>query len=472
MFRSLRWRIAALYALLLAVALVAIGVVIVVRFQAILYENTAQRVDRTMSAIVQAAYPASLLDATNESPFETLINSGNVENWESPTTYIQIDAADGAVLNKSSNLGAQTFPKNPALGPSAPGPAFRKVDLPSGWFLVEDRLLQVAPTVGVVVHVGEPLDALQRTFAQARNAIAGIVAAALLAVIALSLLIARQVTEPINDLARTMREIGTDLLGRRVAIRKRKDEIGQLAESFDDLLARLGEAFARERQFISDASHELRTPLTSIKANAQLLLRWGNSDPNVLHDSLETIAGESGALAGIVDGMLTLAKADRGDAVLEDPVSLGAVTRQAAKRAQARASEKGLALDVRIGRDGIVTGDESLLRQLVSNLIDNAVKFTDSGAVDVSVDSSNGRVWIEVRDTGPGIPSGELARIFERFYRADKARSREVPGTGLGLAIVSSIARVHGGSVSATSLPAGGASFRATFPAAPLMESS
>ncbi len=469
MFRSLRWRIAALYGLLLAVALAAIGVAIVVRFQTILYENTAQRVDRTMAAIVQAAYPAGLLDTTNESPFETLINSGNVENWQSPTTYVQVDAANGAVLNKSSNLGSEAFPQNPALDPADPGPTFRQVDLPSGWFLVEDRLLQVAPGVAVAVHVGEPLGALQRTFAQARNTIVGIVAAAILAVIALSLLIARQVTEPINDLARTMRESGTDLLGRRVAIRKRKDEIGQLAESFDDLLARLGEAFARERQFISDASHELRTPLTSIKANAQLLLRWGNSDPKVLHDSLETIAGESGALAGIVGGMLTLAKADRGDAVLEHRVSLGAVTQEAANRARARAVEKGLALNVCVDREVIVIGDESLLRQLVSNLIDNAIKFTDRGAVDASVGSANDLAWIEVRDTGPGIPKDELPRIFERFYRADKARSREVPGTGLGLAIVSSIARVHGGSVSAASLSTGGASFRATFPIAPLM---
>lgn len=468
MFRSLRWRIAALYALLLAVALAAIGVAIVVRFQSILYENTAQRVDRTMTAIVEAARPAGLLDATNESPLETLINSGNVENWESPTTYIQVDATDGAVLNKSSNLGSQAFPQNPALGAAKPGPMFRKVDLPSGWFLVEDRLLQVAPGAAVAVHVGEPLDALQRTFAQARNTIVGIVVAAILAVILLSLLIAHQVTEPINELTRTMRESGTDLLGRRVAIRKRHDEIGQLAESFDDLLARLGEAFARERQFISDASHELRTPLTSIKANAQLLLRWGNRDPKVLHDSLETIADESGALAGIVSGMLTLAKADRGDAVLEDPVSLGAVTQEAAHRAQAHAAEKSLTLDVRIDRDAIVRGDESLLRQLVSNLIDNAIKFTDRGSVSASVGSADGRAWIEVRDTGAGISQDELPRIFERFYRADKARSRDVPGTGLGLAIVSSIARVHGGSVSAASLPAGGASFRATFPTAPL----
>ena len=464
MFHSLRWRIAALYALLLAVAVAAIGIVIVLRFQSILYQNAAQRVDRTMVAIVAAAHLTGLLDATNESPLETLINSGNVENWESPTTFVQIDAADGAVLNKSSNLGSQIFPANHALGPASPGPVFRKVDMPSGSFLVEDRFLPLAPGLAVTVHVGEPLDALQRTFAQARNAIASIVAAAVLAVIALSLLIARQVTEPINELARTMRQSGTDLLERRVAIRKRTDEIGQLAESFDDLLARLGESFARERQFISDASHELKTPLTSIKANAQLLLRWGNSDATVLHDSLETIAGESGTLAGIVNGMLTLAKADRGDAVLDDPVWLGEVTAEAVSLAQPRAREKGLELSVRVERDAIVIGDASLLRQLASNLIDNAIKFTERGAVRVSVGSTSNRAWLDVSDTGPGIPQDELSRIFERFYRADKARSRDVPGTGLGLAIVSSIARVHGGSVGATTLLGGGASFRATFP--------
>jgi len=280
----------------------------------------------------------------------------------------------------------------------------------------------------------------------------------------LSLLLASQAIEPINRLSRAMREIGSNRLDRRLAWQRRNDEIGALAESFDDLLARLEEAFARERQFISDASHELKTPLTSINANAQMLLRWGDRDPAVREESLHTIVSESATLAGMVNGMLTLAKADRGDDIPKEPVALAHVANEAMRNALHRAHEKGLALTF----DGcnpspIVFGNEHLLRQLASNLIDNAIKFTENGSVAVRIGCDAQNAWIEVEDTGAGIPEAELPRIFERFYRADRARSRDIPGTGLGLAIVRSIARVHDAQVVAERATGGGTRFRATF---------
>jgi signal transduction histidine kinase len=463
-FGSLRWRIASGYALLLAVVVAAIGVLIVWRFQAILYDNAAQRVNRTMGEIVADARPNELFDLSGETPLETLINSGNIERWDSPTTYVQISTPGGAVLNKSSNLGSESFPRNPNVSFLHPGPQYRTVQLESGPFLVEDEYLQLDPQTAVTAQVAEPLDVLQRTLAQTRYSIATIILAALAAVVVLSILLARQVTEPVNELARTMREIETDHLERRVRLRSRRDEIGQLAESFNDLLARLGEAFARERQFISDASHELKTPLTSIKANAQMLLRWGNRDETVLRDSLETIANESGLLANMVNGMLTLAKADRGDDIPKTAVSLAAIAIQSVRLAQQRATEKGLALSTSGTGEAMVLGDEVLLRQLVGNLIDNAIKFTERGEVVATVGSNADESWIEIRDTGSGVPEDEIPMIFERFYRADKARSRTVQGTGLGLAIVRSIARVHDGVVTAARLPGGGTLFRAAFP--------
>lgn len=464
MFDSLRWRIASGYALLLAVVVAAIGVLIVWRFQAILYDNAAQRVNRTMGEIVVDARPNQLFDLSGGTPLETLINSGNIERWDSPTTYVQISTPDGAVLNKSSNLGSESFSRNPNLSFVHPGPLYRTVQLKSGPFLVEDEYLQLDPQTAVTAQVAEPLDVLQRTLAQTRYTIVTIILAALAAVVVLSILLARQVTEPVNELARTMREIETDNLERRVRLRSRRDEIGQLAESFNDLLARLSEAFARERQFISDASHELKTPLTSINANAQMLIRWGNRDQTVLRDSLETIANESGLLANMVNGMLTLAKADRGDSIPKTSVSLATIATESVRLAQQRATEKGLTLTTSGTDDALVWGDETLLRQLVGNLIDNAIKFTERGNVVVRVGSNARDSWIEVRDTGSGIPEDEIPMIFERFYRADKARSRTVPGTGLGLAIVRSIARVHDGVVTAARLPGGGTLFQAAFP--------
>jgi signal transduction histidine kinase len=239
---------------------------------------------------------------------------------------------------------------------------------------------------------------------------------------------------------------------------------GGAARSFSDLLSRLGEAFARERQFISDASHELKTPLTSINSNAQMLLRWADRDQLVRRESLETIVRESADLAAMVNGMLTLAKADRGDDIPKEPISLAQLASEVTQNATPRAAEKRIELRFSHSATPTVAGDPNLLRQMVANLVDNAIKFSDRGSVDVRVGSDGASAWVEVADSGPGISEAELPSIFQRFYRADKARSRDVPGTGLGLAIVRSIARIHGGEATAGRSPAGGALFRVVLP--------
>ncbi|MGC2129590.1 MAG: ATP-binding protein, partial [Candidatus Aquilonibacter sp.] len=300
---------------------------------------------------------------------------------------------------------------------------------------------------------------------QTSRTIVVILAVAAVLVGVLSFVLASQAIGPITRLSRAMREIGSERLDLRLEGAQRHDEIGELTRSFNDLLARLQEAFARERQFISDASHELKTPLTSINSNAQLLLRWGDRDQTILRESLETIQHESAALAEMVNGMLMLAKADRGDAIPIEPVSLSIVAQEAVRGAAPRAADKHLTLDLEAPSPSpIVEGDANLLRQLVSNLVDNAIKFTTEGGVSVRIGEDAHHAWIEVADTGPGVPDEELVHIFERFYRADKARSRDVPGTGLGLAIVRSIARVHGGEIVAQRAPSGGALFLARFP--------
>ncbi len=324
--------------------------------------------------------------------------------------------------------------------------------------------------------MAEPLDTLQRTFARARARRFGIVLGATAAAVVILLDRLRIASDDADQsaLARDARRSvptvwrwppepspGGTLDGRGP---QRSDEVGRLAQSFNDLLSRLAEAFARERQFISDASHELKTPLTVINANAQLLLRWGDSDETVRRESLETIAHESADLAAMVNGMLTLAKADRGDEIPKEPLSLAQIASEVTQNAAPRAAEKQIALTFEYDAKPIVYGEPHLLRQLIGNLVDNAIKFTERGSVDVRVGENHDTAWVEVADSGPGIPDEELSHVFERFYRADKARSRAVPGTGLGLAIVRSIARVHGGEATAGKAPGGGALFRVVLP--------
>jgi signal transduction histidine kinase len=471
---SLKWRIALGYSLLLVVAMTAMSGIIVWRFQQILYDQAETSVNATMRAVVQfaqqSATPFSLEDSSLGT-LQFLFNSSNLSTWNSANSYVQVDSGDGYPLAKTANLGALTIPPNPMLS-AAHDVAFRQETIGGRSFLVEDRYLQEGVN-SAVIHVAEPLDTLQRTFARAREAIGIVFGTTVAAVVVLSIVFASQATTPINELSREMREISSDRLAlaagafdgrpREPALRRR-DEIGRLAKSFNDLLARLAEAFARERQFISDASHELKTPLTSINANAQMLLRWGDQDQTIRRESLETIARESADLAAMVNGMLTLAKADRGDEIPKEPLSLAQIASEVAQNAAPRAAEKRIDLDFSYDGTPIVYGDAHLLRQLVGNLVDNAIKFTERGRVDVRVGQNGESAWIEVADNGPGIAEAELGHIFERFYRADKARSRSVPGTGLGLAIVRSIAQVHGGEATAGKAPSGGALFRVVLP--------
>ncbi len=335
--------------------------------------------------------------------------------------------------------------------------------------LVLNRVLVDAQGRPVAVaHVGERLDIVDQLLARARTILIGITTAAMIAIVLASYFIAKSAIDPIERLTSAVAEIGSERLGRRLKW-KRRDEVGKLAGAFDAMLDRLQSAFARERQFISDASHELRTPLTIINANAQMLQRWGDRDPEVTRASLEAIAEESGRLAGMVSGMLTLAKAEAGDAIPKEPLILERLVDDVVAHARERAAEKGLAIAAHHPENAstIVVADAGLLRQLLNNLVDNAIKFTETGSIDVTVRREDGQAVLEVADTGPGIDDGEADRLFDRFFRGDPSHARNVEGTGLGLAIVRSIARVHGGSVKARARPAGGSLFTVRLPAEP-----
>ena len=337
--------------MLLVVALVVTSAFIAWRFQSILYDSAKANVNATMSDIVVASQhsnPYTFSDSTGGA-LQFFFNSTNLAQWESPSTFIQVDSSSGYPLAKTDNLGGNTIPPNTDLSAKA-DTAFRNVTIAGTPYLVEDRFISEGNSAAVV-HVAQPLDALYQVFAQARRVILFTLVAAAIAVILLSILLAAQATTPINDLSNAMREIGFDRLSLRLKRPPRNDEIGRLAESFNDLLARLEEAFARERRFISDASHELKTPLTSINANAQMLLRWGDQEPVIRHESLETIAAESASLAAMVNGMLTLAKADRGDDVPKEPVSLAQIASEAVRGSAQRASDKHLDTHLRARGD-------------------------------------------------------------------------------------------------------------------------
>jgi two-component system, OmpR family, sensor kinase len=466
---SLRWRIATWYTLLLLCVIGFVSIVLFVQLRAILFDQARARVDRTGSDIASIVSRSGPLVAIGEAfPVdEQLALPGNLEHWSSPTTYVEIDNAQGYPIGKSQNMGGVNFERR--ASDERFGVTYGVEKTPLGDVYVRDERVKVGGATPIIVKVGERLDVYNETLRRTRNLLLIVFLVAVVAVVAASLALSSSAIRPIGELTEAIGEIGSDQLDRRLGWSNRTDEVGRLAATFDAMLARLEEAFARERQFISDASHELKTPLTVINANAQMLERWGNRDPEVRADSLHAIIEESAALARMVNGMLTLAKAESGEGIQREPVVVADVLGEAVRSAMPRAGEKSLRLTLggELEPGPLVLGNHNLLRQLFTNLIENAIKFTERGEVEVRVRSADGQAVVEVADTGVGIEEESLARVFDRFYRTDKSRSRAVEGTGLGLAIVRSIARVHDGTVEATRRAGGGTVFRVTLPRLP-----
>jgi signal transduction histidine kinase len=465
-FKSLRWRIATFYTLLLIAVIGLAALVLQIEVRRILLESAQARVDSVGMDIARLVQRNGALSAVGDAlPIDQeLTTPGNLDHWASPSTYVEIDTAAGYPEGKSSNMGSAIFGPSPV--PRRSAVVYSVQNTPLGEVFVRDELIRY-PGLALILKVGESLNIYYEILARIRELLALIVVLATLLVALAAYGLSSSALEPIDRLIVAMREIRSDQLERRVGWTDRPDELGQLARTFDAMLARLEEGFARERQFISDASHELKTPLTIINANAQMLERWAQNDAQIRGDSLRAIRDESAALSRLINGMLVLAKAESGDGIPRKPVALDGVVAEAIKSAKPRAEEKGLTLTFQPhapADDPIVLGDANLLRQLVNNLIENAIKFTERGRVDVRLGHEDGRATIEVVDTGIGIEDDALERVFDRFYRTDKSRDRSVPGTGLGLAIVRSIARVHDGKVVAGPNPSGGTVFKVTLP--------
>jgi signal transduction histidine kinase len=467
---SLRTRIAALYAALIVLVIVVGAVSIDFAFRSLLIDQAKLNLAQTADQIENIAREAATFPFAEETaPLTTLADRATLDRWASANQYIQIDTVRGQILGKSSNLGSYAFPPFVPHGSDHEYDELLIAGNRPGTMLVLNRVLVDGTGRPIAIaHAGERLDIVDQLTARARTILFWITLAAMIVIVVASYFIARSAIDPIERLTAAVSEIGSERLDRRLRW-KRRDEVGRLADAFDAMLDRLQSAFARERQFISDASHELRTPLTVIHSNAQMLQRWGDRDPDVLKHSLEAIADESGRLAGMVSGMLTLAKAEAGDAIPKEPLVLERLVDDVVAHERDRAAEKGLTLESQHPADAgtIVVGDAGLLRQLIGNLIDNAIKFTDHGSVEVTVRREGDRAVAEVADTGRGI--GDLAadRLFDRFFRGDPAHARTTEGTGLGLAIVRSIARVHGGTVAAGPRPEGGSVFSVSLPAEP-----
>jgi len=270
--------------------------------------------------------------------------------------------------------------------------------------------------------------------------------------------------KPVDEITRRARQITANDLSQRLGI-KQEDELGRMAATFDDMIGRLEEAFERQKRFASDASHELRTPLTVMQSEVSLALARPRSS-NEYRETLVSMDEEVSRLSTIVGDLLTLTRVDIDPAGIQHkPVALDELLESLSARVGVIAAERDIAVRAERLDPVTVAGDPTRLRQLFTNLLDNAVNYTrDGGRVTVTVERTAEGARVRVADTGIGIAAVDLPHIFERFYRADGAREQNAQGTGLGLAISRSVALAHHGHIDVVSELGAGTTFIVVLP--------
>ena len=486
---TIRLRLTLWYTALLGATLILFSVLVYYALETTLWlstqENTARQAIEVSTALTQKYQLDIYIFTINP----TDIQVGEL-NFFASGVGVQFVGLNGRIYDQSSNLISAGKPVpnyKTALPYIRQGKSYYYYDnFLNGPVLVYSVPVLINDHIRGAVQVVQPVAAVQNTLRQInRYLILGTTLSLLLAAL-IGALLARRALAPIGAITQTANSISrTKDLGQRMNIPNDVSEVGQLAATFNNMLDRIQMLFKTQERLVADVSHELRTPLTTVQGNIQLLRRMMmavpvtagapvqervNLDNEMVQEVLNEVESETARMNKMINDLLLLAQADSGAVQLQwAPVEMDTllldVYRQAKRVAELR--KGGNALDIRLGSEdqGIVWGDRERLRQVLLNLADNAIKYTPAGGlVTLSLENSAGWVKVAFRDTGIGIPPEQQALIFDRFYRTDKARSRELGGSGLGLSIVQWIASAHGGHVTVESQPQQGSTFTLWLP--------
>jgi heavy metal sensor kinase len=379
---------------------------------------------------------------------------------------MEVWSADGTLLYRNEVLGNRAMGGRPAPGEGVDSYSERTIRLADGTpvrMVSKRHALDGRPTIIRVGFSEQPL--WERFWQMVIGLIAGLPLALGLAGLG-GYFLAKHALSPIERMARRAHEINADRLSARLDVENPQDELGQLACAFNETLARLEGSFEQLRRFTSDASHELRTPLTAIRSVGEVGLRKPGS-PEHYREVIGSMLEEAGRLTRLVDSLLAISRADSGQIQLvRTSIIVLPFVREVGSLMEVLAEEKRQHLSIEGDETARVHADRAILRQIVINLFDNAIKYSPAGgSISVRV-LQNGAdaVSVEVEDSGPGISAEHRDRVFDRFYRVDEGRSRDAGGAGLGLAIAKWGAEAHGGRLELVCPSSGGCIFRLSLP--------
>jgi len=445
MLSSIKARIVLFYLVILLVTLSAMG--------ALLYFS--------LHRIVHASIDSSLLSRAKalatlirEDDRETEFQFSDDVMWEysSPksTNYFQIRRVDGATIEKSASLGDAELPLHPVAGPAAfqtillKGRMVRTVDFP-----VPKEGEIKSPGHNIVIQCAENIDDRITLL----NAFGIVLVVSVLFIMILSasggFFIAKKAMKPIRDISGTIDRISETNLSERIDEAHIPDELKNIASSFNRAFGSLERAFGRQRQFVSDASHELKTRSRSSSPTGRSALRKDKGIPGITKSPIAAMMEAARMMSLIIEKLLKLARfsSDRFTLQMED-VRLDGIIDRSLKLLRPLAGEKGIAIAMPAGEKYTVRGDSEALLETFVNILDNAIKYNvPGGRIAISMRKDGGFIVTEIADTGIGIPETDLEKVFDRFYRVDKSRSRQSGGIGLGLSISGEIVRLHEGRI-------------------------
>ncbi len=467
--RSLRFRITAWYAALLAGALLIFGVSVYLGLERYLYWNLQRMLDadcRTIATQLLSQYPfkrADWLTSEIDEGYSPEVNAHFIRVTQEGVGLVYISRApkDGAFDPAQVPLPSEKE-KNSS----------RKVALAKRHHLLVDTVQYTSPLgTKFVVESGVPdhqieivLHGLLMTFSVYMPFIISLAVAS-------GYWLMRRSLRPVDEITRRAEGITSSNLSDRLPVIRTGDELERLSVSLNRMIERLDEAFQHINRFSADASHELRTPLTILQLELEGIAQNHRLTPS-LTDQIGSALEETDRISHIVENLLAISRLDAGESKMDKTrLDLAHLAGSIAEQMRLLAEEKGISFQSKVEAEVYVEGDRSRLQQVIVNLVANAINYTtEAGKVEVSVHADGPRAILEVTDNGVGISAEALPHVFERFYRADKARSRDSGGAGLGLAIVKAICTAHGADIKVSSQEGRGSRFTVALPLLDVVE--